>query len=112
MIKELWLSDVDWDDGAPDHISTRFSAFMKEFPLLNDLHIPRNIVVQLDRVVRLVAFCDASMNGYGCVIYAHCTGDSRWTPMREVQGVTHKDLDSRSIRIMCGSSDGEIGEGR
>lgn len=73
LIKELWLCNSGWDDLAPESIVTRFSALAQEFTLLDTLRIPRHVGVCTDCVVLLVAFCDASMNGYGCVIYVHCT---------------------------------------
>ncbi|KAL0861558.1 hypothetical protein ABMA27_009065 [Loxostege sticticalis] len=50
-----------------------FSAFIQEFPLISSLKIPRHVGVLRDSTVLIVAFCDASMNGYGCVIYLHTT---------------------------------------
>ncbi|KAL0895261.1 hypothetical protein ABMA27_011414 [Loxostege sticticalis] len=44
-----------------------------EFPLISSLKIPRHVGVLRDSTVLIVAFCDASMNGYGCVIYLHTT---------------------------------------
>lgn len=76
LIKELWLTDCGWDDPAPDQIMKRFTVLALEFPLLDSLRIPRHVGVEVDNVVRLVAFCDASMNGYGSVVYVHCTGQS------------------------------------
>ena len=73
LIKELWLNNNSWDEPAPKNIVQRFSALVQEFPILNLLKIPRHVGISLDCVVYLIAFCDASMNGYGCVIYAHCT---------------------------------------
>lgn len=73
LIKELWLCDIGWDDTPPDGIIHRFSALRQEFPLLSTLKIPRHVGVFNDSTVVLVAFCDASMNGYGSVIYLHST---------------------------------------
>lgn len=73
LIKELWLSKSDWDEPAPEHIRNRFTALAQEFHLLDALRIPRHIGVQEGCELRLVAFCDASMDGLGCVIYTHCT---------------------------------------
>lgn len=73
LIKELWLTKCDWDDLAPLHICARFQALMQEIHLLNSLRIPRHVGVELGCELRLVAFCDASLNGFGSVIYAHCT---------------------------------------
>ncbi|KAL0860328.1 hypothetical protein ABMA27_009733 [Loxostege sticticalis] len=73
LIKELWLSNIGWDDTPPESIIQKFSAFIQEFPLISSLKIPRHVGVLRDSTVLIVAFCDASMNGYGCVIYLHTT---------------------------------------
>ncbi|KAL0851644.1 hypothetical protein ABMA28_007416 [Loxostege sticticalis] len=73
LIKELWLSNIGWDDTPPENIIQKFSAFIQEFPLISSLKIPRHVGVLRDSTVLIVAFCDASMNGYGCVIYLHTT---------------------------------------
>nr|XP_049702858.1 uncharacterized protein LOC126055941 [Helicoverpa armigera] len=76
LIKELWLSNIGWDDVAPDEIVQRFSLLMQEFPLLDSLRIARHVGVTDDCSVRIVAFADASMAGYGCVIYIHSISPS------------------------------------
>lgn len=73
LIKELWLCNIDWDDTPPDSVIQRFSALIQEFPLISTLRIPRHVGVLNDCTVHLLAFCDASMNGYGCVLYLHTT---------------------------------------
>lgn len=73
LIKELWLAQIDWDDTPPENVITRFRAFTQELPLLSTLQIPRHVGVTISSSVLLVGFCDASMNGFGCVIYLHST---------------------------------------
>lgn len=73
LIKELWLGNYEWDALAPEHIRIRFASLAQEFKLLDTLRIPRHVGVEIGCELRLVAFCDASMNGLGCVVYAHCT---------------------------------------
>ncbi|KAL0860882.1 hypothetical protein ABMA27_009419 [Loxostege sticticalis] len=58
---------------GPNFIIQKFSAFIQEFPLISSLKIPRHVGVLRDNTVLIVAFCDASMSGYGCVIYLHTT---------------------------------------
>lgn len=73
LIKELWNSKIDWDDTPPDTIIYRYSSLVKELPLLSTIAIPRHIGVFKDCEVNIVAFCDASLNAYGCVVYLHIT---------------------------------------
>ncbi|KAI5640192.1 pao retrotransposon peptidase domain-containing protein [Phthorimaea operculella] len=73
LIKELWLSNIGWDDVPPENVIQRFSALIQEFPLITTLRIPRHVGVVQNSTVLVVGFCDASMNGYGTVIYLHTT---------------------------------------
>lgn len=74
LIKELWLCNIGWDDTPPESIIQRFSALVQEFSLISVLRIPRHSgVLNHSCTVLLVAFCDASMHGYGSVIYLHTT---------------------------------------
>ncbi|XP_026736810.1 uncharacterized protein LOC113500286 [Trichoplusia ni] len=75
LIKDLWISKVDWDDTPPEHIVKCFSNLVKELPLLSKIKIPRHIGVHNNCTVNLVAFCDASLKAYGCVIYLHITDE-------------------------------------
>ncbi|XP_063828959.1 uncharacterized protein LOC135078291 [Ostrinia nubilalis] len=73
LVKELWLSKIDWDEVPPESIQNRFAAFLLDLPTLSTMSIPRHIGVNLDCAVNIVAFCDASLNGYGSCIYLHIT---------------------------------------
>lgn len=73
LIKELWNSKIDWDQTPPDNIVYRYTSLVNELPLLSTLSIPRHIGVSKNCDVNIVAFCDASLNAYGCVIYLHIT---------------------------------------
>jgi hypothetical protein len=73
LIKELWLSKTDWDATPPEHIIKCYSMLVQEFPLLSTLKIPRHIGVSSECTVNIIGFSDASLNGYGCVIYLHVT---------------------------------------
>lgn len=76
LIKELWLSNIGWNDKPPEIIISKFAALMQERPFLSTLKIPRHVAVIENCTVRIVAICDASMNVYGCVIYLHTIDSS------------------------------------
>ncbi|XP_052746144.1 uncharacterized protein LOC128199674 [Bicyclus anynana] len=74
LIKELWINKVDWDDTPCENVTRKYLALTKEFSLLSDsLQIPRHTGIKEGSKVNIVAFCDASLNGYGCVVYLHIT---------------------------------------
>lgn len=77
LIKELWLLKVDWDEPLPDDINVLFHDFNQQLPLLSSCEIPRHLGVRTGCSTNIVAFADASMKAYGCVVYLHVTDDDR-----------------------------------
>lgn len=73
LIKELWLLKVDWDDPLPDYILSLFQRFNDQLPLLSACKIPRHLGVTIGCSTNIVAFADASLKAYGCVVYLHVT---------------------------------------
>ncbi|XP_060802442.1 uncharacterized protein LOC132902227 [Amyelois transitella] len=73
LIKELWLQKVGWDEAPPTNISAMFIKFREQLPLLANLKIPRHLAVAQGSRVNIVAFADASMKAYGCVVFLHVT---------------------------------------
>lgn len=73
LMKELWLLKVGWDDPLPDNIRSLFAKFIEQLPLLSACEIPRHLGVHAGCTTNIVAFADASMKAYGCVVYLHVT---------------------------------------
>ena len=71
LIKELWLSKVEWDETPPPHIVEAWEQFCAELPALNRIRIPRHLGVVEGCVVNLIGFADASERAYGCAVYLH-----------------------------------------
>lgn len=73
LIKELWLLKIGWDDPLPASICSSFQGFNNQLPLLSACKIPRHLGVTTGCTTNVVAFADASMKAYGCVVYLHVT---------------------------------------
>ncbi|XP_045773302.1 uncharacterized protein LOC123872805 [Maniola jurtina] len=73
LIKELWLQRIDWDEIPSEDIIKRYSDLVHDFSILPSLKIPRHTGITEGCKINIVAFSDASLNGYGCVIYIHVT---------------------------------------
>lgn len=69
LMKELWISEVGWDETIPDYILHRWSVFCRELPLLRDFKIPRHLGVFENSPFSLIGFTDASEKAYGAVVY-------------------------------------------
>ncbi|XP_052748152.1 uncharacterized protein LOC128200074 [Galleria mellonella] len=73
LIQELWIQHIGWDDAPPMDIQTNFHNFIQQLKHLSSLKIPRHVNVEVGCTTNIVAFSDASMKAYGCVVYLHVT---------------------------------------
>ncbi|XP_004930224.2 uncharacterized protein LOC101738759 [Bombyx mori] len=71
IIKQLWLSNCDWDDTPSEDIVKMWSRFKEELPLLSHIKIPRHVGMNVDSIATILGFADASEKAYGGVIYFH-----------------------------------------
>ncbi|XP_037924394.1 uncharacterized protein LOC119660089 [Hermetia illucens] len=69
FIQRLWLQKLDWDKPVPDQLKIEWLTYMKEWPALSQLQIPRYIQTSDRCKVELHGFCDASMAAFAAVIY-------------------------------------------
>ncbi|CAD7092630.1 unnamed protein product [Hermetia illucens] len=69
LIQRLWLQELDWDKPVPDQLKIEWLIYMKEWPALSQLRIPRYIQTSDRSRVELHGFCDASMAAFAAVIY-------------------------------------------
>ncbi|KAJ8948801.1 hypothetical protein NQ314_008349 [Rhamnusium bicolor] len=76
LIKKLWSLNFDWDQVAPVEISNAWTKFQKELYCLNEIQIPRHLLIFEKVSVSLIGFSDASMNAYAVVIYVRTADDS------------------------------------
>ncbi|CAH0713893.1 unnamed protein product, partial [Brenthis ino] len=74
LLQKLWLLKLSWDDPLPSDISRSWNEFIINLPLLNDLRIIRNVLVDSYTYIDLHVFCDASQYAYGACLYI-CSGN-------------------------------------
>lgn len=70
LIKELWLSHIDWDSTPPTHVVETWNLLMSQLPTLQDLSFPRHIGVGVGCIFQLLGFSDASQKAYGAQIFS------------------------------------------
>lgn len=66
-IKELWLSNCNWDDFPPDNIVTLWNRFRAKLPVLERIKIVRH--TGIGSLVIILGFADASEKAYGDVLF-------------------------------------------
>lgn len=70
LIKELWISKVDWDVEPPVNIKKQWLQFYEELPLLSQFQVPRCIgASDNNSCATLIGFADSSLMGYGAIVY-------------------------------------------
>uniref|UniRef100_A0A8D8WZP0 Integrase catalytic domain-containing protein n=1 Tax=Cacopsylla melanoneura TaxID=428564 RepID=A0A8D8WZP0_9HEMI len=76
FIKELWLAKIDWDECPPPSVQEKWNRLISELPLLNQLQIPRHLLIAKNTELSVIGFCDASEKAIGACIYVHVTNSS------------------------------------
>ncbi|KAG5885112.1 hypothetical protein JTB14_017287 [Gonioctena quinquepunctata] len=69
LIKELWKLKIGWDDMVPNEIFQKWSELKDEWSAFEKIQFSRYMGIVRTSPVMLVAFADASMDGYGAVVY-------------------------------------------
>lgn len=69
IMQELWLLRIDWDESVPMNLDTKWRDYERQLGCLNDLEIPRKIVVDDAKLTELHGFADASQQAYGACVY-------------------------------------------
>ncbi|XP_041451321.1 uncharacterized protein LOC121404964 [Drosophila obscura] len=69
FMQEIWPRELGWDDVLPSDLSQTWETFLKSFPAIQDIRIPRWLHVCPMAKVQIHGFCDASQRAYGAAIY-------------------------------------------
>lgn len=77
IIQKLWTLQLDWDTPIPEELTIQWLRFREQLPLLNELQIRRQSVCPDAQTVELHGFCDASILGYGSVLYLRSIDSSQ-----------------------------------
>lgn len=71
ILRELWNSNLGWDECVGDELSHRFLDWMDQLRLLDDAKLPRWVLVNPDNTGKwsLHTFCDASELAYATAVF-------------------------------------------
>ncbi|GFW60481.1 integrase catalytic domain-containing protein [Trichonephila clavipes] len=69
VMQELWRLKLDWKDSLPIHLETQWKRFVKSLAAINNLNIPRYILLDDALRIELHGYCDSSLRAYGAAIY-------------------------------------------
>ncbi|XP_070144165.1 uncharacterized protein [Drosophila kikkawai] len=69
FMQEIWLWELGWDQPLPTDLVTKWREFLKGYPTLREIRIPRWVRFHPATKVQYHAFCDASQDAYGAAIF-------------------------------------------
>lgn len=71
FLRRLWqLKELDWDDPISNNLITEWLKFYEGLQILNEINIPRHILIKNSITIEIHCFSDASELAYGSCIYA------------------------------------------
>ncbi|GFU97303.1 uncharacterized protein TNCV_3889181 [Trichonephila clavipes] len=76
VMQELWRLKLDWNGSLPIHLETQWKGFVKSLAAINNLNIPRYILLDDALRIKLHGYCDSSLRAYAAAIYVKCLHNS------------------------------------
>lgn len=72
LMQLLWTLGLGWDDVIPAELLTKWQTFVSQLPLIEQIQIPRRLLLSQALSVQLHGFSDGSEAGYAAVVYLRC----------------------------------------
>ncbi|GFU33464.1 integrase catalytic domain-containing protein [Trichonephila clavipes] len=72
VMQELWRLKLDWNDSLPIHLETHWKRIVKSLGAINNLNIPRYILLDDALRIELHGYCDSSLKADGAAIFGNC----------------------------------------
>ncbi|GFT85062.1 uncharacterized protein TNCV_790981 [Trichonephila clavipes] len=69
FLQRLWRSKLEWNDLLPAEEYREWQQFLVSLENINDIEIPRRILVAFPEVIEIHGFADASERCYGAAVY-------------------------------------------
>lgn len=75
FVQKLWLAGNSWDEELPPDLQSQWNEYTGQFPILENLSIPRYALSTSPSDLQLLCFCDASSIGYSAAVYLRSSSD-------------------------------------
>lgn len=72
LMQKLWQKRLSWDESVPQILYSTWINFQNSLIQLNDIKIPRCVLLSNPILVEIHGFSDASESAYGTCIYIRC----------------------------------------
>jgi len=73
FLQQLWALKISWDELLSDDLQSRWKRFYSSLQLLNQVTIPRRVILDDKLNIQLHAFSDASQEAFGACVYIRST---------------------------------------
>ncbi|XP_043485178.1 uncharacterized protein LOC122513016 [Leptopilina heterotoma] len=69
LLQFLWKLKVDWDIPIPDDLKEKWLSHCEQLNEINNIDIPRHVLVESPQTIQIHRFSDASEVAYGACLY-------------------------------------------
>lgn len=69
LLQKLWLKKLSWDEQLSPDISKLWNEIIINLPKLNEIHIPRRVLIDYYEFLEFHIYTDASERAYGACLY-------------------------------------------
>ncbi|XP_063389320.1 uncharacterized protein LOC134675090 [Cydia fagiglandana] len=69
ILQKLWAAKISWDEPVPSDISILWSKFVSSLRTINNIRIPRCVVIDSPLSIELHTYSDASTQAYAACVY-------------------------------------------
>ena len=80
LFQDLWKLGLEWDEPVPPSFQKEFIGWLQDLEKLKEVRIPRCLVIgawtDVEQQVEVHGYGDASLKGYGAVVYLRSPGRS------------------------------------
>ncbi|XP_018404424.1 PREDICTED: uncharacterized protein LOC108781050 [Cyphomyrmex costatus] len=76
IMQELWLLKIDWDESIPMELNTTWKEYESQIEQLDDVKVPRKILIEKPVRIELHGFADANQQAYGACVYVRSISES------------------------------------
>lgn len=76
MMQRLWLHKLSWDEALSQDIVEEWVSITQCLRVLNNIRVPRRVIIDSSRRVELHIFTDASERAYGACLYVRSISEN------------------------------------
>lgn len=84
LLQKLWQCNLTWDESVPMNLHTEWLRFQDEFTALQEIKVPRKVIIPEPTLIEIHGFSDASEAAYGACVYIRSINASGYSMVQLV----------------------------